>query len=167
MFFSGWHPGSRWKPYVITGFFCIVGFIAGWFVNVATQKPATFSPIRLFGYTFTNPLLSCNFIASKLLPEDQGMSTAIQSVIQKHEQLGDIEKASTYFVNLGTSAWSDTFEAEKYYPSSLGKIPIMLAYYEMADASTTLLDKEIEDRGLAVPPTAALSSFKLNWAKAC
>jgi beta-lactamase class A len=110
---------------------------------MALERPIVPAPIRLGGYTFTDPLLSCNFSGAKIISEDQGMTSAIQRVIDEHKAAGDIEKASTYFTDLTTGSWSDTYENEKYYPSSLGKIPIMMAYYELADSSSTILGKQI------------------------
>lgn len=131
------------RIWLVAGIFCVIGFGAGWAAQTLMQRPITPTPLRLGGYKFTNPLLSCNLSGAKIVAEDQGMRGAMQGVISSHEKAGDVEKASTYFVDLTTGSWADTFEKEKYYPSSLGKIPIMMAYYEIADSSSTILSREI------------------------
>jgi beta-lactamase class A len=130
-----------WKFWAIAAIACAAGFTLGWFLKPPTG--ATPSPLRLSGYQFISPLLACNFSNPGAFPEDQPLSNAIQATIDKHKQSEDITKASTYFLDFTTNQWSDTYENEKYYPSSLGKIPIMMAYYELAENSSAVLEKRI------------------------
>ncbi len=122
---------------------CLISFAIGWILPPPTVPEVTPRPLRATGYAFISPLLSCNFNALKVIPEAQTISDDITKVIQQHEQAGDITKASTFFGDFATSAWSDTFQNETYYPSSITKIPIMMAYLAMAESSSTVLDTPI------------------------
>lgn len=103
----------------------------------------TTQALRLSGYQFTDPLLACNINDSRVFPEDQTLSSRIQSIIDTGIKSGALSKASTYFVDLTDGKWSDVYQDEKYYPSSLGKIPLMIAYYQMAENSPDILNKKI------------------------
>lgn len=122
---------------------CAATFVAGWFLRPAAVPPMTPQPLRATGYQFISPLITCNFNALKVTPESKGISNDIQAVIQKHEAAGDISKASTYFGDFKTSAWSGTYGTETFYPSSITKIPIMMAYYALAESTSSILDAPI------------------------
>jgi len=122
-----------------------VGFGAGWFVKTVTTNYGSPQPLRLDSsqYQFINPLLSCNFSALGIFPQDKAMGNAISSVIAKHEAQGDIASGSAYFADFVTSKNVSVNGGEKYYPSSITKIPIMMAYYGLAETSSTILDQVI------------------------
>jgi len=145
---SAYNPNSRWwkRPavlWVLVAAGCLAGFFIGFLAESIISKPVLPAPLRLGGYNFISPLLACNFSSLKVFPEFQKMSSQIESVIKAHTSAGDISKASTYFLNLANGNWSDVNEKEKYYPSSLGKIPIMMAYYGLAESSNAILDKKM------------------------
>lgn len=138
---------SWWKKPLALWFFaiaaCWLAFMLGWFAANATNQIGTPHPLRLSGYQFTSPLLSCNFSALRVFPQSQSMNTAILATINAHIAGHDVAKASTYFLDFANTQWSATNQNETYYPSSLGKIPIMMAYYRLAESSPQLLDKKI------------------------
>ncbi len=126
---------------------CVASFSIAWFVKGSLDEITPPQPLRSGGYQFIDPLLSCNISGSRIFPEDKTLNGGIQSVIDAHVQSGDLSKASAYFVDLANGKWSDTYPDGEYYPSSLGKIPIMMAYYEMAESDPSILTKEIAYTG--------------------
>src|SRR5581483_2586054 len=50
---------------------------------------------------------------------------------------------SVYYENLTTGEWASLNECEKYFPASLGKIPLLIAYLKLAESSPGFLDKNI------------------------
>ena len=124
---------------------CAFGFLIGWYVRGATTDPGTPQPLRLNSdaYSFINPLLSCNFSAISAFPQDDAMNETVSAVIRQHEALGDIASGSVYFSDFSTAHFTNVNSAFKYYPSSIAKIPIMMAYYELAEGSSSILDREI------------------------
>ena len=131
-------------PWIITIVTSSVVFVIGWFIPPPITPPQA---LRLSGYQFIDPLLACNVNNSHVFPEDQALSSDIQSIIDAHVKSGDLSKASTYFSDLADGKWSNVYQDDQYYPSSLGKIPIMMAYYEMAETSPDILNKEITYAG--------------------
>lgn len=127
-------------PWVMAAAAAAILFAVGRFLPLPVAPPQA---LRLGGYSFIDPLLACNVNNSRVFPEDRSLSDDIQSIIDSHVRSGDLSKASTYFVDLANGKWSDVYQDEKYYPASLGKIPIMMAYYEMAESDPAILDKEI------------------------
>ena len=122
---------------------CAGSFGAGWLssgLGTATALPP--APIRLTGYQYTSPLISCNLGSVKLFSQDQSALDAIQSTIAKDKNAGDITDASVYFSDFMTNRWATVNGDEKYYPASLGKVPIMMAYYAMAESTSSVLDEE-------------------------
>jgi beta-lactamase class A len=131
-------------PWIITIVASGVAFWIGWFIPPPTSPPQS---LRLSGYQFIDPLLACNVNNSRTFPEDQSLSNDIQSAINTHITAGDISKAGVYFVDLKNGKWADVDPSSQFYPSSLGKIPIMIAYYEMAETDPTVLNKTITYTG--------------------
>jgi beta-lactamase class A len=125
---------------------CLASFAAGWLVkDVLGPHVSSPQPLRLASgsYQFINPLLSCNFSALNIFPQDQAMNGVVTSVINGHKAKGDIAAASAYFADFLTSKFSSTNSDLKFYPSSITKIPIMMAYYELAESSNSILNQKI------------------------
>ena len=120
----------------------IAAFASGWAANgyASSAAPASHA-LRLGGYQFVDPLLVCNFSNPPASQEDNALAGNIESVIQAHTKAGDISKASVYFADLATGKWTDVNPDGKFYPSSLGKIPIMLAYYQLNESVPGTLEK--------------------------
>jgi len=125
----------------VVGAACFFGL--GWFAKATLNTTTPSQALRLNGYQFIDPLLVCNVNNSNVSQEDKSLGNNIASIINAHIQSGDISKASVYFANLVSGKWANVNPGEMYYPSSLGKIPIMMAYYELAQNSSTLLDQKI------------------------
>jgi beta-lactamase class A len=121
-----------------------VGFGGGWIVHGAlptTVHPPL--PLRFTrgDYQYVSPLLACN--SGSAYPQSMSVTNAIQSVITAHQQAGDVSAASVYFTNFSTGNWASVNGSQKYYPSSLGKVPIMMALYELSEESKISLDQQV------------------------
>ncbi len=46
-------------------------------------------------------------------------------------------------MNLVTGTWSNIYEKDKYYPSSLGKIPILIAYLQLSESDGSTMSKTL------------------------
>jgi len=118
-------------------------FGLGWLAGASANKTTAPKSLRLGGYQFIDPLLLCNINNSSAYQENKPLASSINSIINTHIQSGDISKASVYAANLTNGKWAIVNGGTTYYPSSLGKIPIMMAYYELAENSSAILAKEI------------------------
>ena len=128
---------------IIAALACMAGFGAGWYLEGKMNNAVILLPLRLTGYQFISPLLTCNLANPKIFPPDRSLSDAVRAVITRHEAQGDVSKASASITDFTTGRWANVNPSLAYYPSSLGKIPIMMAYYLEAESSTDILDKKI------------------------
>jgi beta-lactamase class A len=127
----------------IAGISGIVFFLTGWFLSGIWNQPPLAKSLRIGGYQFIDPLLACNINNSNTFLQDHSLGNQISSIINTNVQAGNLSKASAYFVNLSSGNWTSVNPTETFYPSSLGKIPIMIAYYEMAETNPDILNKAI------------------------
>jgi beta-lactamase class A len=121
-----------------------VGFGGGWVTHSAFPA-ALYRPLPLRftrgDYQYVSPLLACS--SGSVYPQSAPVANAIQSAINKHQQAGDISAASVYFTDFSTATWASVNGSQKYYPSSLGKVPIMMALYELSEESKISLDQKV------------------------
>jgi beta-lactamase class A len=122
-------------------------FGLGWFAKSTSDRTSPPQALRLNGYQFIDPLLACNINNTNVSQENKSLTSDVASIINTHTQSGDLSKASVYFTDLTSGNWANVDQGETYYPSSLGKIPIMMAYYELAENSSTVLDQRITYTG--------------------
>jgi beta-lactamase class A len=148
-------------PWILVVAVSCVTFAVGWYLPPPPTQPQS---LRLSGYAFIYPLLACNINNSNVYQENHVLESQIQSIIDTHRNNGEISKASAYFVDLKNGAWANVYGNEQYYPSSLGKIPILIAYYQMAESDPSVLSQEIEfpvgspdlNQMQDIPPAAAI-----------
>ena len=121
--------------------FGIAGFGLGWYAKGQSNAAPAPQSLRLGGYQFINPLLVCNINNSNIYSQNTLLSKQLQSIIDTNTSDGNISKASVYFTDLKTGAWANVYGDETFYPSSLGKIPLMVAYYQEAENDPLVLQK--------------------------
>lgn len=140
--------GSVWYknpyPWIVVIIVAAGAFAFGWLIPHPIVPAQS---LRLSGYQFIDPLLACNVNNSHTFPDDQSLDNDIQSVVNTNIANGNLSKAGVYFVDLSNGKWADVDPASQFYPSSLGKIPIMIAYYEMAEADPSILTQTINYTG--------------------
>ena len=119
-----------------------IAFTAGWFLPPPTSVEQPQS-LRLSGYAFIDPLLACNINNSNAYAQNKLLSQELQSIIDTNKNNGTISKASVYFVNFKTGAWANVDGTEEFYPSSLGKIPLMIAYYQESESNPDIFNQKL------------------------
>lgn len=134
-----------------TFLFFITGAIAGGVVVWAslnftqTKTPLLNKPIRLntANERFVSPLLACGTDAANLSPIFQPLQKKLGKTVASLVSDGTVQKASVYFKDLTSGEWIDIGENEKFYTASLGKVPIMIAYFRLAESDPAILQKKI------------------------
>lgn len=126
----------------------VVFLCLGLVVEIFLQKyylphTQTSYAVREGGYTFINPLLSCNISEDKQFSQYKPIEDKFQSYINQSIRNGDAQDISIYFRGLDSGHWSGVNENNTYAPASLLKVPIMIAYLREADENPGLLKKEI------------------------
>jgi beta-lactamase class A len=90
-------------------------------------------------YTLTDPLLGFSVPSELGISEYQPLLKVVESVIANAKRSGGIDNASVYFRDLNTNHWFGIEPTRQYYPASLLKVPIMVAYLQKADRNPAIL----------------------------
>jgi len=93
-------------------------------------------------YPLTSDLLDCDSYDSS----SQSLSnvdSALDSAVATYIQEGKAKRISVWVRDLDTNQWASTNENLRYAPASLMKLPLMIAYYKVAEVQPSLLDTEI------------------------
>jgi beta-lactamase class A len=103
---------------------------------------------RQSGYKFINPLLECNDNLS--FPELRSFDSTLRSQIQQIKKDGEADSVSLYFRDLNNGPWIGIGENEDFWPASLLKLPLMIAYLKKSETEPDLLNKKISYSGKSI-----------------
>lgn len=129
-------------------------FIFGIFIGVMSFRIYTISEKKTHQFSsilhdpargvFTNPILDCEFFQNDEFTSFRKLEYKISEMIQEEEKSENVDRVSVYFRDMNTGAWVGVNEKEEFSPASLLKVPVMMAYYKLAEKDTSLLSKEME-----------------------
>jgi beta-lactamase class A len=136
---------TKWLV-VLIGIALCVGFIGGYFfsqsgiVILTNSIKRSLKPITEEGtaYTFVNPILAYRTPEATLLGEYVSLKSALQSIVNTNTQSGT-SSVAVYFRDLGAGSWVGINQDATYYPASLLKVPIMIAFYKQAERNPSAL----------------------------
>ncbi len=143
------------------------GYWLGYQVEQGTVASiyAQFSPIRLADNSdpLIAPLLAYHAPEATLFGQYTALNTALQSAVTAATQSGSASRVSIYFRDLGTNAWLGINQNDTYYPASLLKVPVMIAYYKEAEADPDLLEHTLVYQNIPLPdPFDATSTLSVG-----
>ncbi len=126
-------------------------FGSGYFLGIKrTQKIdqdvfAQIRPVRENNseYKFINPLLTYSFPDSTQFGEYKELSGKLDKLVDKLKSENKAEQISVYFRG-SQGKWVGVNELEEYYPASLMKVVLMIAYYQQAQADQVFLQKKLK-----------------------
>lgn len=131
----------RFRAATLFGFGIIAGAVIGFFIATLLGSGDVLLPEDLYearAYKFINPLLACNTsdaqTASIFRPLERKLNDAIQTLTK-----GSDISVSLYFKQLRTGHQTAINENARYAPASLLKIPIMMAFYKVAESRPEIL----------------------------
>jgi beta-lactamase class A len=144
------------KQIIIYIFALFVGLVIGVFVgsnsgrtnqnnsgsanNNADDKSVEY---RSGGYQFISPLLECDSGESIYQGQTAALKEKLTKYIQQQKDQNQIADAAVYFRDLRNGPWFGINEDTKFVPASLMKVPIMIAYYKLAETNPDILGKKI------------------------
>jgi beta-lactamase class A len=138
---------------VIIGVICVsLGFLAGTAASylIFTEKVATKivtgrqSEFHAGGYKFINPLYECNTGEEFGQEQLTKLQNTVHNYVDKLIESNSTIRASVYFRDLNNGPWFGINEKDQFAPSSLLKLPVMMAYYKLAESNPEVLNKEIK-----------------------
>lgn len=117
-----------------------LGFYLGFLIFSRPSINATSSKsLRIGGNQFTSPLLLGDVENNKDSTELSDLSKQVQSIISKAQSDGSLASASVYYRTLQGGEQINVNGDEKYFPASLTKVPLMMAYLKMGESDPNLL----------------------------
>ena len=145
---SGAHRATLkfWLP--LAAFF-LVGIAVGSYFRPlpfhGSSSACQLQPIRSGGYDLINPLLICEVAGQQEFPEFSPLKATITDFVAAHTD--SQTKVSVYFRAYGAGKWITINENEMYIPASLLKVPLMVAFYKLAETNPQLLSEKIQYKG--------------------
>jgi beta-lactamase class A len=133
----------KYKQYsLITGVF-LLGLIVGLVVH--QHPPALTKDVRSneSGYRFINPLLECENASFENRANLAELQNKLEERINEGKNKSEVRQVSVYFRDLNNGPWFGINENEKFSPASLIKVPVMIAYFKLAETNPEILDKQI------------------------
>lgn len=94
-------------------------------------------------YHFINPLLECENASFENQANLAELQRKIEERINEGKNKGAVRQVSVYFRDLNNGPWFGINENEKFSPASLIKVPVMIAYFKLAETNPEILDKQI------------------------
>jgi beta-lactamase class A len=133
------YSATRWIVLGITiGFLPLFIYGAWWLVDQRNISDC------LQQYHFTSASIDCASYAEssqRLQALDQKLGDARRLYVDG----GKAARVSVWVRDLESKQWAATRENETYAPASLMKVPLMIAYYKLAEVDPRILGQEIVD----------------------
>lgn len=139
---------SKLKRQKTLGFFAILAaiFATGWFANSFYHQAK--SPDRKVveirenspDYHYINPLLIIDN-SGLIFPEYKPLKSLVNDYVSKIKDQNT--SVSMYFRDMNTGKWTGINENEPYAPSSMLKVPILIAYLKEASENPDILSEKI------------------------
>lgn len=140
-----------------------MGFLIG---KNNIKKPDSKIEKHQEGYQYISPLLECTGSYS-LNYNHNNLKINLENLIKEKIKEKKAQNISVYFRDLDNGPWLSVNGEEKFSPASLLKVPLMIAYFKLAENDPELLNKKIkvtEEYGGTIsqniPPTQLLEVNK-------
>lgn len=105
-----------------------------------------FYPIRekAASNTFVSPILAYHVPEATKLGKYQQLKNLLTDTINVAKQKSDITRASVYFRDLNTGDWIGINQDDTYYPASLLKVPVLIAYLKQAETQPSITQRRFQ-----------------------
>lgn len=124
----------------------LVGAAAGWFAKSVSSTPASApagnDALRAGGYDLINPLLLCQ-TTDREVAENKALERKLADVVDAKTSDGTFTAASVYVRGIPGGQWAEVNSDERYYPASMEKVPVMMAYLSLAESDPGILSKRM------------------------
>jgi beta-lactamase class A len=136
----------RWFAVIV--FFVSGVFIGAFILFIWIFNGGSFYGIQkihsaIGGYKFINPLIAVDREQITDFFANQSLQSKLQAIIDVHTKNNDIKQASVYFRDLDPGRWVGINEDLKFSAGRLLKVPIMIAYFKLAEADPAILQKNL------------------------
>ncbi|MEQ1849246.1 MAG: serine hydrolase [Candidatus Peribacteraceae bacterium] len=99
-------------------------------------------------YVLLNPLIRCNSEAAKaFVGEYEDFEVELSEWIDRQKEAGVVDDVAVYFRDLSAGPWFGINERAEFVPSSLFKLPLLIAVLRASMAVDGLLDEQVSLSG--------------------
>lgn len=134
------------KIYICAGVVAVIAlvsfFIGRNFIKQENVEPDLAQDRHQSGYQFIKPLLTCS-LELRDYEKVESLEKELRAVVDEEMAANHISSLSLFFHDLDNGSWIAINRAEKFSPASLLKVPIMIAYFKLAETNPDILKKEI------------------------
>jgi beta-lactamase class A len=102
-----------------------------------------FSELHGKGYKLINPLYECNTGLPYGNTQLLDLRNSINDYINQITANNSVTRVAVWFRDLNSGPWFGINNQDQFTPSSLSKVPVMMAYYKEAEGNPGILNKEI------------------------
>ncbi len=146
-------PSSKTRTLMIAVVFFGFGFASALIYsnskNQTAEVLAQIQPVREkeSKYKFIKPLLWYETPESSGLPEFMTLKNKLRAVIDAKMKDQSVEQVSLYYRDISHGWWVGIHKREMYAPASLLKVPLMMAYFKLAESDPEILQEKITYKG--------------------
>ncbi len=123
----------------------LLGIVSGFLIGkyLPGQASSAMTEIRPGGYEFINPLLECDMAQDTIEGKDLLLlKQKVRALIDKKQERG-ISHVSLYYRDLNNGPWIGVDEKAQFSPSSLLKVPLMIAILKDAETNPGILQRRL------------------------
>lgn len=125
-----------------------LGFALGLVTNPKAFRPTSPSGhfVRQGGYRLVQPLLDYE-VAKDMERTVHHLKQNVEALVNETLHRHDASHVSVYFRDLNNGPWFGIHEHEQFTPSSLFKVPVLMAYLKQAESDPHLLARQLAYSG--------------------
>jgi beta-lactamase class A len=127
---------------IVSGVF--IGYLLPGSLPDLTDLSSEFHAGSSSGYQLINPLYECNTNTSYVTKELAQLKSSINTYINQLTANNSVTDVAVYYRNLNSGPWFGINEHMDFAPSSLLKVPVMMAYYKLAESNPAILNQKIK-----------------------
>ena len=137
------------NPWYFAAFAFILGSLFAIGVHSLTEhlngqtKPLRLSMIGDSHYRFIDPLISSNIDGVEVPERFETLHSKLKTEISQLVEDKKIRAASIYVRDFNSGTGLEVYSGERYNPASLLKVPIMMAFYKIAEGRPGILRERI------------------------
>ena len=126
----------------------VAGAVGASIILTQTTSAAAYKPLRQSdlnpesSFEFTDPLIGLSAADAGTSPQYQDLANKVSSYIADQKSKG-LTSASVTFRDIRGQARFDINPSEIYTPASLYKVPLMMAYYRLAQEDPSILSETL------------------------
>ncbi len=156
----------RWFVVII---FFVAGIFAGslglfvWFFNgnylVNIQKIHT--PVNS-KYKYINPLLAIEVVNNKNFLENLSLGNKVEKIINTAKRNKKVQEGSFYSQDMEHGFWTGVNEDQNFSTGKFLRVPIMMAYFQLAQSDPTILSNKLVYQQLGFTQNPQTTEFLVD-----